>query len=551
MSGELDLEYCREILNVLREQSYRNLHNIEDLKPIEVGRQRLAALVKAFEDGLEGIEDSLSYDPHTVCDNFPFLLGFLSIALKVFREYIVPDKKSAMLSLQVVSIISKRDLTGKESWLLDEGSLAQLKQSIEPLIAEFHKQIKDFCAYYSRILRIGLAGTVERFLSIADILCDSCEVQEFLQLVKDIYRRRNRSIVNAEYQANFPSEESSMVSSLFLFDSDAGKTPPMIFVCGSSGCGKTQLAFNISRVQPMIYLLDCRPSSAQPVYDPFIRLSNEFHDAVEQDMKDLILLDKYVGRLDFLIMKMRKKVLKSANFLLNLLEATIANYEILFKANLDECKPPSWLHALLNASLEPLESTSYTLDEVYLKISILMGESRLHSFLVFLDECNTADDGKYHVFKRNLVRYLGIVPVVMGEEFKFYNTVSHSSNSRGYVRPWCFVFAKLPAYSTFLLDEKISNIRASLETVENLTWRNELEEFLILLRKVCQDERPFFVDLAVDALLHFVTEEVNGMEDVDMEYVLNMLLKAIHGGFVKLNECKGNIGFFMGQFHFA
>ena len=114
--------------------------------------------------------------------------------------------------------------------------------------------------------------SLKKYLFIGNELAEAKETQNFIRLIKAI-----QSSISP-----FNGKEES------IFEYDTGHIP-FIFVCASSGTGKTQLPFSLDI--PMLYLLNNKKmvknidnSNTQHIYKNFIEISRCFFECIEKDI---------------------------------------------------------------------------------------------------------------------------------------------------------------------------------------------------------------------------------------------------------------------------
>ncbi len=129
---------------------------------------------------------------------------------------------------------------------------------------------------------IEINPMVNRYLSIGDELNDTLEIQNFQNLITSIYNGKD------------PYNGETSISCLEEVDfSKKLSDAPFIFICASSGTGKTQLAFYIKI--PFIYLIlnehltdelddTLQSSLPQLIYLDFLNMSKTFLQCVKRDL---------------------------------------------------------------------------------------------------------------------------------------------------------------------------------------------------------------------------------------------------------------------------
>ena len=118
--------------------------------------------------------------------------------------------------------------------------------------------------------------------------------------------------------------------------------------------------------------------------------------------------------------------------------------------------------------------------------------------IIFLDESSVrAGDSGIFQFRRNILRLLNLVVVLMGTDAAASNFVSGKSvsGSRGNKKDWCHIFFKLaPTDPEYLIKNKKKILKIFPSYGKSLI--NMIFEFL-------KDERPLFANYIIDRILNF------------------------------------------------
>ena len=144
---------------------------------------------------------------------------------------------------------------------------------------------------------------------ISKILLDSkfSKFTTMERICRDLIQEFNEKFFNVSLQApNFPSDHFTVIKDFLELGLDVGKSEqikefktligdiyqrtstythlPFIFVCGSSGTGKTQIPFSLSPEYPFMYFLqDESSANSQLIYKPFLNLTRYFEKYVRED----------------------------------------------------------------------------------------------------------------------------------------------------------------------------------------------------------------------------------------------------------------------------
>jgi hypothetical protein len=259
---------------------------------------------------------------------------------------------------------------------------------------------------------------------------------------------------------------------------------PFIFLEGSSGSGKSQMAFaieaNLSSERDIYYLLFNTPgSSAQMIYLNFTNISTLFSACYEADKS------------------------------MNSIDALSPNCNLLFVQSL-------YVYGLIYKLL------SEGLGSNYVKVcpktgqdvrELLIQKKMEHRRPVFiLDECIVITDEtvKKVRFVRNCFRSLGMGLVMLGTDSRAAKLPSHIGNSsRSEIpKPWCFVFGRLP-------EVDLSLIGLPLDAP---AW----------LKALLQNSRPLFAQLVSSRIQHSFCDLDDVLREVFMELIL---VKDIFGNY--------------------
>lgn len=379
---------------------------------------------------------------------------------------------------------------------------------------------------------------VERFKKVGEKLVNSYEMVKFRQLISDISRKKS---ADAIYNV-FPD----------MFKSSVG-WQPFVFVCCSSGTGKTQIPFTLCKGDiPFLYMLDKvkvpedeSDITGQKVYHLFETISGKFDEACTADkavIRRVLKKEKlnYIGLNNFEKIKEKGTKLKSAGFIVAVLEQ-------LAEAHRRRQGDFDWIDAQLSIDLDNLNYVEKDLETAARDIDNIRLQMRGVTLkpLVFLDECVTSDKNMMFLFKRSLIRSLNLIPVIMGTDSKLHNIVRKSKKfyrSGGDDDVWGFVFHLLPEYPIEELQQKADELKNSFDRQEADYDRKV--RFVDVIAECLVHERPLFVSPALDELERMVISEgaFNPGES------LQAVLKSIHTVF--LNRKDANDDFRDAQLRF-
>ena len=261
---------------------------------------------------------------------------------------------------------------------------------------------------------------------------------------------------------------------------------PFVFLEGSSGTGKTQMAFNIiakfGSIRNSFYFLFSPPGRmAQDIYKNFEKITQLFKTCYERDARHYS--DGYSP---------------SCSTLVN---------EGLFVYG--------FIYVLLCG-----ESTSdFVIERKIGKEVLKMIDSKYSKSstpIVIIDECVALDETSWNKvrFIRNCFRSLGIGLVLLGTDSRAANLVCYLSRGEQ-AKPWCYLFGEYPSSAVELFDLPIS-------TPE---W----------LKSLLAHSRPLFS--------YFLALEVKKAEVIDLDFLLKYVFDIVAG----VKKIFGNIHGRLGQ----
>ena len=145
---------------------------------------------------------------------------------------------------------------------------------------------------------------------------------------------------------------------------------PFIAIIGPSFMGKTQLAFNIARTNPVLYMNFKKGGSRQHVYRRFLPISNELGSCLSDDLKKIQGRDDYGVAMSIILSDKNIGIkFKSVGFIFALLERAST-----FDFNVEDA---DWMDFYVKSG--PLVYSALTLNEYYERI----GKNRVIETLYF------------------------------------------------------------------------------------------------------------------------------------------------------------------------
>ena len=289
-----------------------------------------------------------------------------------------------------------------------------------------------------------------------------------------------------------------------------GKKPQFIFICASSGTGKTQLAFSLDI--PLLYFQLNPPTDnerfrgggvSQFIYGNYFNVSEALMTSVQ---RDLVILRKIQSDNEddpYVTMSIQTPLFLPAlicMFCSNIMKISGENEK--------------WILRQLRISgdvnrMTILDATAF-LEKLF--------ESKPKP-VIFFDECQKPSESKdfikSYVYVRRCMGMLGLVSIFMGTNAKMANFVNPTaaSGSRGegipenLDIPWCFVVHKLtPTVDSFIQDLKDTAI-SIIDQMHPCTELNaRLKKFVSTITKSLAGERPLFVHLICEHIIKCVSK---------------------------------------------
>ena len=273
---------------------------------------------------------------------------------------------------------------------------------------------------------------------------------------------------------------------------------PYIFVCASSGTGKTQLPFALDI--PLIYLLNNERivknsnfeetgKTPQQIYLNFVNISRTFKNCIKKDTKTRNKMDDFNDQTETMI----------AGFFVVLCREIMKMRK--------QYGNEHWAVSQLRIeSSERIESMNYGNAAKELN---LIFEGIGAKPVVFLDESQKDVDNQEtfaleYKLVRRLIRQIGMIPVFMGTNACLANFVNFqgSSGSRDDQKAvWCYIVYKLaPPSQEFIQQEKLKVIESVNSCEASIDSKNKAVNFVTAITNKMKYERPFFCNLIFEQL---------------------------------------------------
>jgi hypothetical protein len=259
---------------------------------------------------------------------------------------------------------------------------------------------------------------------------------------------------------------------------DYNLTAPFVFLQGSSGKGKTQMAFNIQEAlgaeRKVFYLLfhAAKSEGAQQVYQNFVKISTLFQSCHNRDLSNESHPESPTCR----VLVQRK--LFVFGFIYEMISSGITKESVTVEAR-----------------------TGYDVFQLMKSKGL---DNQRPVFII--DECLaiTKETGRTLRFVRNCFRALGIGLVLLGTDSSVTRLpLSTGESSRdGDASPWCFIYGSFPPVTASSLGlPRMSPYNELLEhsrpwfavlMAQNLTETNDFEKALRLTSKTVLSKKSIF-----------------------------------------------------------
>ena len=320
--------------------------------------------------------------------------------------------------------------------------------------------------HHSIDLSVEINNFVMNFLELGKSISKTEEIQEFQNLVKNIY-------------------SENILSNNF----------PFVFICASSGTGKTQIPFSLECDFPYIYFLqNFRSNRIQDIYQPFLGISECFDLNIRTDLDAYDSIyhrnsDKKIMYQCFEIKQYTALKFYSVGFIVEIFK------HMCKKRDSSVDKSLNWIYFELQTF--KFDFAPMTISEGIAALSKIKDDSNLRTLpIIFLDEsCVTGEEIELFQFRRNVLRLLRLVVVFMGTDAAAGNFVRGNCHeiSRGVPAAWCYIIYKLAPTSPAYLERKKREILTVFRSCD--------DTFIDMLFDLMKNERPLFAKYIIDALL--------------------------------------------------
>ncbi|POM65508.1 Crinkler (CRN) family protein [Phytophthora palmivora] len=296
------------------------------------------------------------------------------------------------------------------------------------------------------------------------------------------YQERGRAI--QLHCGDYCSEILDKIDQLYADHADPKPTTvPFICVEGSSGMGKSQLAFALGGkgIRPWFYWPTTVADDSQRIYQNFRQVALAFNIVTDKD-KATDKLEEMV--LDTTSTFYETESLWTYGFILALLQYSC----------LDENQRAQMIHIeekTFNVNKCDRNAVLAAREKMIIKKKVLP--------LFILDEMspNVNKDGGMNLaaFQRNVFRVCGLVVIVMGTDVKVTNLVRQSTGSRGELHMWMTIVSRSPSYQHIPLED---------EAMQD-AWENVTREYPVV-EVIAKSSRGWLVRCFVNSVTKFAKD---------------------------------------------
>jgi hypothetical protein len=270
---------------------------------------------------------------------------------------------------------------------------------------------------------------------------------------------------------------------------------PFAAVEGSSGMGKTQLAFSLGPMgRPYFYWTATTSVRTQPIYRNFQSISAAFDGCVR---KDIISYKRFQQDCE----PNATQSLLASNFWRSRDLWTFGFLHILLKKHLST-KQKNGMIYYPKAELKIMRCSLKNLKKC---INEFTGDMQVPIFI--LDEmAEYKKDKLYATFCRDLFRVCCLLVVVMGTDSKIANMIGDGMQSRSFRHKWLCLITKFPVFVSHLADQ---------EQID--TWK-ELTDRFSCLSNIAKQSRGLFSKCFIEYCVNHWESEWNlARKDLDSD----------------------------------
>ena len=376
-------------------------------------------------------------------------------------------------------------------------------EDIPGIMEQFYAEIqrlknlkKHLVDFYYRVsfLKDTYEGKEWDYANYNPIVTNNESLQNYITRGQQIFQTND---VNLQWIFDVFVQIESLRFGLNGMLADSTDPFPFVFVCCSSGTGKTQLPFCFPKEYPVFYFLfnwfgHLSNISDQSIYKNFGNLSEALRLCVERDLKNVPLANE-----DLTTSGLQVNVpLYTAGFIVELLKKYLDHADnensikFIAEQTAFDFEPILWLNA--KKTIESFRTNSN--DKTW------TGKRIDHLPVIFIDETTVAGDAsvRHFLFLRSLLRIIEVIPVFMGTNFNVSNLLSRNiyrSSRPSNIVYRLFLIYKLPPIAENVLAEEF-------EKIHNLNpgGRQDIDDFLSTIFEFLKKERPWFAFKIIDYL---------------------------------------------------
>ncbi|KAF0731311.1 hypothetical protein Ae201684P_006698 [Aphanomyces euteiches] len=279
---------------------------------------------------------------------------------------------------------------------------------------------------------------------------------------------------------------------------------PLPFICveGSSGMGKSQLAFALQGDHPYFYWHATRlTESSQKMYKSFASISGWF--------SKFVLLDRPADRDD-------EDILNSISLFYR--NSELWTYGFL-RALLDYCCRENLVNGrMIHIHETTLNVAKCKLEDVRATIEDMKSNCKNVPFFI-LDEMSPLSSGmNVAAFQRNVLRVCGLVVVIMGTDSKVANLIPQALQSWSGKHLWMAILPRFPQYQ-FVLNKPDEEV-----------WARIVERFPVV-EYIVKNSRGRFTRQFTELVLEIVKDHaktIKEQEEIQLNDLLDNAFERIH-----------------------
>ncbi|KAE9233584.1 hypothetical protein PF004_g9623 [Phytophthora fragariae] len=271
---------------------------------------------------------------------------------------------------------------------------------------------------------------------------------------------------------------------------------PLPFICieGSSGMGKTQLAFALEGRRPWFYWIATPiTTGSQPIYENFSSISTAFSTCADKD-------DLMGHKEELVLVSLSELYLHTELWTYGFIRA------LLEYCSSKEQQHPHMIHFAKSVKLNMKKCTCYDVSEVIEEMKKQKKELPFFILDEMITDDNSVSGGKIRAaFQRNVFRALGLVVLIMGTDSEIAQLMEPpSQHSSGAVHNWMSVVPRFPPYQIMLRTD-----------IERHAWEMIVKQFPVV-ETIARGSRGRFARWFLDEVVTYVTNNRGTIELYDL-----------------------------------